>query len=92
MTQKQTIVFGKQCWPVSPGLKPHNPASPREFFLKGRIPHPQALRKCQTPTPGQKNRAKTTPGAILFKNPAKMHKTGDRDCRNGTEMLICLEI
>ena len=20
MTQKQTIVFGKQCWPVSPGL------------------------------------------------------------------------
>ena len=21
MTQKQKIVFGKQCWPVSPGLK-----------------------------------------------------------------------
>ena len=23
MTQKQTIVFGKQCWPVPPGLKSH---------------------------------------------------------------------
>ena len=24
MTQKQTIVFGKQCWPVLPGLKFQN--------------------------------------------------------------------
>ena len=37
MTQKQTIVFGKQCWPVSPGLKRvnfHMPGNGKGFTLE----------------------------------------------------------
>ena len=63
-------------------------------FLKGRIPHPQAQRKCETPTLGQKNRAKTPPTGQLFSKPSKRKTTKHETevSKNSTGTLICLEI
>ena len=78
---------------VSGNSKPANPpGQPQGNFLKGRIPHPRAQEKCQTP---QKKVLKPHPRAIIFKNPAKKTTTHEKETeiyKNSTEMLICLEI
>ena len=53
------------------------PDKPPENFLKGEFPTARAQRKCKTPTPGAVK--SFTPGAIIFKNPAKNNKTRDRN-------------
>ena len=80
---------------VSVNSKPdHLPGQTPGNLLKGECLTPRAQRKCETPTTGAENRAKTTPLGQLYskiqqEKPTK-HET--EIMKNSTELLICLEI
>ena len=87
----QDLHFHQVMYQLIPSLTIPPGQTPRKF-LEGRIPHPRAQRKCETPATGQKNRAKTHPWRNYFQKSIKNTKHETEIMKNGTEMLTCLEI
>ena len=76
---------------VSVNSKPDHPFPGQPSLwklLKGRIPQAPGTKKVPSPTPvAEKSCLNPTPGAIIFKNPARKHKHEIEIMKHSTEIF-----